>query len=52
MKIYEKYKSKTEQYKNSVLLSQRIITLPSSINLKSEEIKYISSKVLEFLENS
>lgn len=52
MKIYEKYKSKTEQYKNSLLLSQRIITLPSSINLKPEEIKYISSKVLEFLENN
>ena len=49
MPIYKKYISKKITYENSELLSDTILTLPSSINLKNNEIKFISNLINSFL---
>ena len=47
MKIYNKYKNKKINYINSKKISNSIITLPSSSNLKDKEIDYICNLILK-----
>lgn len=51
MDIYKKYIDKRLSYRNSLDASKSIITLPSSVNLKNEEINYISNKIIEFFKD-
>ncbi len=48
MKIYKKYKDKKINYNNSKIISDTIITLPSSVNLKNKEIDYICDLILKY----
>ena len=48
MKIYTKYKNNKINYENSKKISNSIITLPSSVNLKDKEINYICNLILNY----
>ena len=48
MNIYKRYKNKKVNYKNSKIISDSIITLPSSVNLKKKEIDYICDLILKY----
>ena len=48
MDIYKNSKSKKINYKNSKQISNSIITLPSSVNLKDKEINYICNLILNY----
>lgn len=48
MKIYKTFMSKKIDYSNSNLISSSIITLPSSVSLKNEEIDYICKLIKSY----
>ena len=48
MKIYSKYRCKKINYINSKKISDSIITLPSSANLKDKEIDYICNVIIKY----
>ena len=48
MDIYKPYKNKDIDYINSKEISSSIITLPSSVSLKNEEIDYICKLIKSF----
>jgi perosamine synthetase len=48
MDIYKSYMSKNTHYTNSKEISSSIITLPSSVSLKNEEIDYICKLIKLF----
>lgn len=51
MDIYKNYKNKISNYNNSRSISASIITLPSSVSLKNEEINYICKLIKSFFLN-
>ena len=52
MDIYKNFKNKKIDYVNSKKISSSIITLPSSVSLKNEEINYICKLIKFFLNKS
>ena len=48
MDIYKNFKNKKIDYANSKKISSSIITLPSFVNLKNEEIDYICKLIKSY----
>ena len=49
MRIYKRFINNKVNYSNSYAISSTIITLPSSVNLKNEEIDYICKLIKSFI---